>query len=73
MRGPFRLALNVEADIVPMALRGLFDRKSVHSPRVHPGLMELAIGRPISFRAVTTQTERELRSTIREAIEELLK
>ena len=72
MRGPFRLALNVEADIVPMALKGGFDRKSVHSPLVRPGRMELAIGRPISFQTVATQTERELRSTVRAAIQTLL-
>jgi len=72
MRGPFRLALNVKADIVPMALKGGFDRKSVHSPRVFPGRTELAIGRPISFQAFATQTERELRNTVREAIEKLL-
>lgn len=72
MRGPFRLALNVEADIVPLALKGGYERKNVHTRRVHPGRMELAFGRPIPFHAVSTQTERELRSTVREAMEKLL-
>jgi len=72
MRGPFRLALNVEADIVPLAMKGGFERKSVHSPLVRPGRMELAIGRPISFESFATQTERELRDTVRAAIEKLL-
>ena len=72
MRGPFRLALNVEADIVPMALRGAYDRKNVHSLLVRPGKMELAVGSPISFRTFATQTERELGNTVREAMEKLL-
>lgn len=72
MRGPFRLALNVEADIVPMAMKGGFDRKNVHSRLVRPGRMELAIGRPISFQTFAAQTERELRNTVRAAIQTLL-
>lgn len=73
MRGPFRLALNVKADIVPIAMNGAFDRKSVHSPRVRPGRMQLAFGPPIPFGSVATQTEQELRDSVRVAIERLLR
>ena len=72
MRGPFRLALSSRADIVPVAMRGAYDRKNVHSPIVHPGRMELVFGTPIPFQSYGAQTDRELRAAVRRAIGELI-
>ncbi len=72
MRGPFRLALSAKVDIVPIAMKGAYDRKNVHSPFVRPGRMEFAFGTPIPFESYGTKTDRELRGAVREAIRELL-
>ena len=72
MRGPFRLALRARADIVPVAMKGAFDFKNVHSPFVYPGRIELVFGTPIPFESYGSRTERELRTIVRRAIDELL-
>lgn len=72
MRGPFRLAREAGADIVPVALRDAFTRKNVHTPLVHPGTMVCAIGKPIAAETVAAYSERELRDTVRMEIQKLL-
>ena len=72
MRGPFRLALAARVDIVPMAINGAYELKNVHSPIVHPGTIDLVFGRPIPFESVSGQNERQLRDTVRRAIEALI-
>jgi 1-acyl-sn-glycerol-3-phosphate acyltransferase len=72
MRGPFRLALNVKADIVPIVMNGAYERKSVNSPRVRPGRMDLVFAPPIPYESFAQLSERELRDTVRHAIERRL-
>ena len=72
MRGPFRLALSVHADVVPVAMKGAFERKNVHSMRVRPGRMQLLVGPRIAAEDVSTYTDRELLVAVRQSIEALL-
>ena len=72
MRGPFRLALAAGADIVPMALEGLYERKSVHSRLVTPGTVRVVFGAPLPFAGFADSSERELRDRVRTAIGSLL-
>ena len=72
MRGPFRLALDARADIVPIALKGLYERNRVHSLRVQPGRVEIKFGDPIEYESFADRTPRELAERVRSAIEELL-
>jgi len=72
MRGAFRLALNMEADIVPVVMRGAYEFKNVHSMRVHPGRVEVACGRVIRHRQFRGRSDRELREIVRKEMEALL-
>lgn len=72
MRGPFYLARRTRAPIVPIALRGLYERKCVHSLRVSPGVVTVAFGRPIEPREYEELGERAIARLVRGAIERLL-
>lgn len=72
MRGPFRLALDAHADIVPIALCGLYERKSVHARLITPGTVRVVFGEPLSFAEFVDQSEQDLRRRVRTAIEELI-
>jgi len=65
MRGPFRLAHTIGADIVPITMNGAFERKSVHSPVVSPGRLDLVVGPAITYDVYAGSTERELRDMVR--------
>ena len=72
MRGPFRLALAAGADIAPIALCGLYERKSVHARLITPGTVRVAFGEPLRFADFADRGEQELRRRVRAAIEELI-
>jgi len=72
MRGAFRLAREVGVDIVPVALTGLYERKSVHSPLVRPGTVVVAFGRPLPAEEAATMSEQELLAHVRAEINALL-
>jgi 1-acyl-sn-glycerol-3-phosphate acyltransferase len=72
MRGAFRLATNLGADIVPVAIRGAYRLKNVHSRLVRPGKVEMVIGAPIRRPGGTRETERELADRVHKTIAELL-
>lgn len=44
MRGASLLARNSQVEIIPVAMKNLWDRKSVHSRLVRPGTVELLFG-----------------------------
>ncbi len=72
MSGPFRLALQTQVELIPVALRGAFERKNVHSPFVRPGRMELVFGRPISPESYAGKNDRQLRASVREILSRLV-
>jgi 1-acyl-sn-glycerol-3-phosphate acyltransferase len=48
-KGPFHLALQAEADILPFAISGLFEFYNKNSWQLTPGRVRVAIGRPLRF------------------------
>ena len=72
MRGPFRLARQATVPIVPVALCGLYEIKNVHSPRIHPGTVTVAIGRPVEPEAYASMSERDLATMIRNEVAGLI-
>lgn len=73
MRGPFRLAIETKADIVPIVMKNAFARKSVHSKIVTPGIVELVFGRPVPFDNFKNKTDRELKEHIKGILSKMLK
>ena len=68
MRGPFRLAKKAGVDIVPIVMKGLWDRKSVHSKIVHPGKVEIIAGTPITPEDYKNISDRKLKDLVRTII-----
>ncbi|MBI9099452.1 MAG: 1-acyl-sn-glycerol-3-phosphate acyltransferase [Spirochaetaceae bacterium] len=71
-RGPFRIAKHSGADIVPIALKGAWERKRVTSPFVKPGVVELIFGKVISLEEHSQLSEKELRDKAFRVISDLL-
>ncbi len=72
MRGPFRLAKKANVDIIPIAMKGLWERKSVHSKLVHPGSVELVLGKPVTKEFYADLSDRKLKDRVRDIILGLL-
>jgi 1-acyl-sn-glycerol-3-phosphate acyltransferase len=70
-KGPFHLACQAGADILPFAIRGLFDYNSKGAFRLTPKAVEVAIGRSIAYSTVTGMTVEALRNHVRGIIGEL--
>lgn len=73
MRGPFRLAKKANVDIIPIAMKGLWDRKSVNSKIVHPGTVEFVVGNPITAESYKNISDRKLKDIIKNIIMGMLK
>lgn len=71
-RGPFRLAKHTGADIIPVAMKGAWERKTVHSFVVTPGRVELKFGARIEAEEVAQSSERQLRELAKARVQELL-
>ncbi len=65
MRGPFRLAKNAGVDIIPIVMKGLWERKSVTSKIVRPGSVELVFGEPITSELLKELSDKELKDKVR--------
>ncbi len=72
MRGPFRLAKNAEVDIIPIVMKGLWERKSVKSKIVRPGSVELVFGKPITSELTEELSDRELKDKVRGILLDML-
>ncbi len=72
MRGPFLMAKNSEADIVPIAMKGLWKIKSVKSVIVRPGTVELVFGDPVAYEYYKDLSDRKLRNRVKDIISSLL-
>ena len=66
--GPFRLASEAKVDIIPIAMRGLWQRKSVHTKIVRPGTVELVVGDPVTAESFKNISHKELKPKIRDII-----
>ncbi|MCK5734915.1 MAG: hypothetical protein KAH21_00500, partial [Spirochaetaceae bacterium] len=63
--GPFRLAKMADADILPIVMKGLWDRKSVGSMIVTPGPVDLVFGERVPAESFKESSDRELRDKVR--------
>ena len=72
MRGPFQLAKNAEVDIIPIAMKGLWERKSVKSKIVRPGTVELVFGEPITSESSKELSDKELKDKVRGTLLDML-
>ena len=71
MLGPFRLAREAGATIVPVYLHGAFERQQTGSLLVRPGTVYLRIGEPIPAHVVSSLDERSLRDHVRTHFERM--
>lgn len=72
MRGPFRLAKNANIDIIPIVMKGLWERKTIHSKLVRPGTVELIFGNPIRSEFYKELSDRKLKDLVRDTISGML-
>ncbi len=66
-RGMFFLAEKSKADLVPVSLKGTFERMPIGSARVRPGEVIMTIGKPVQYRK-----DKELLNDIRNIVMENL-
>ena len=72
-KGPFHLAKNTNATIVPIALKGGFKAKKKSDWRVQPGILTVVFGEPIESSQFTTLSVKDLGGLVRNRIIELKK
>ena len=71
-KGAFVLALQAQADIVPVAISGSGDIMNKSSMRIYPGTITVRFGEPISVDLLTTENRDQLIRDTREALLDLL-
>ena len=72
-KGPFHLAKNTNATIVPLALKGGFKAKKKSDWRVQPGKLTVVFGEPIESSQFATLSVKDLGELVRNRILELKK
>ena len=72
MRGPFLLAQKAKADIVPIAIIGAFEIKSVNHWLISPGTIHLVFGETISYEETKQLSSRDLKDLVKEKIQALI-
>jgi len=70
-KGPFHLALQSGADILPFAISGLFEYNAKSSWKLNPGPVRVSIGRPLGYEQFKTCSVEELRDLVRRSILDL--
>lgn len=71
-KGAMRVARYSGVDIVPLVMRGAFERKRVQSPFVKPGVVELVSGSDLKAEYIQSRTVTEIRDEVFATIESLL-
>ena len=69
MRGPFLLAQKAKADIVPIAIIGAFEIKSVNHWLISPGTIHLVFGETITHEETKHLSYRDLKDLVKEKIQ----
>ncbi len=72
-KGPFHLAKNTNATIVPLALKGGFKAKKKSDWRIQPGLLTVVFGDPIESSQFAGLSIKDLQSLVLKKILELKK
>ena len=71
-KGPFHLAKNSKATIIPIGLIGAYRAKNKIDWRLTPGKLHVKIGNPIPFSSFENMSIEELRDFVRKQIELLI-
>jgi 1-acyl-sn-glycerol-3-phosphate acyltransferase len=69
--GAFFLAIKAQIDIVPVALRGMYELLPMNTYHIKPRPLEMCIGKPISTASLTMQDMEELSAKVQKAVEEM--
>ena len=72
-KGPFHLAYNTEATIVPIGLIGAFEAKNKSDWRLKPGIIIARFGEPILSKNYAGLGVEEIRDLVRDRIKKLIK
>jgi 1-acyl-sn-glycerol-3-phosphate acyltransferase len=72
MRGPFLLAQKTKADIIPVAIIGAYEIKSVNHWLIRPGTLQLVFGETITNEKTKHLSSKELRDLVKEKIQALI-
>ena len=70
-KGPFHLALQADADILPFAISGLYEYQSKGTFHLNPKAVRVSIGPAIPYAAVSDMTPERLRDHVRGVIADL--
>lgn len=70
-KGPFHMALNTRAPILPFGIRGLFEYCPKGSCRLKPGKVQVSIGVPIPFNVYGAMDVDSLKEYVRREIHRL--
>jgi 1-acyl-sn-glycerol-3-phosphate acyltransferase len=70
-KGPFHLALEVKADILPFAIKGLFEVKNRNNWLLTPGPVTVKIGTPIDYDSYKNMSVKDLMEMVKKEVEKL--
>jgi 1-acyl-sn-glycerol-3-phosphate acyltransferase len=69
--GAFFLAIKAEVDIVPVALRGMYELLPMNTYHIKPRRLEMHVGNPIPTAGLTMRDMEALSSRVQRAVEEM--
>jgi 1-acyl-sn-glycerol-3-phosphate acyltransferase len=69
--GAFFLAIKAEIDIVPIALRGMYELLPMNTYHIKPRPLEMRIGKPISTAGLAMKDMEQLSAKVQSAVEEM--
>jgi 1-acyl-sn-glycerol-3-phosphate acyltransferase len=69
--GALFLAIKAQIDIVPVALRGIYELLPMNTYHIKPRPLEMRVGKPISTAGMTIQDMEQLSAKVRSAVEEM--
>ena len=69
--GAFFLAIKAEIDIVPIALRGMYELLPMNTYHIKPRPLEMRVGRPISTAGLEMKDMEQLSARVQKQVEEM--
>lgn len=69
--GTFFLAIKAQIDIVPIALRGMYELLPMNTYHIKPRPLEMRVGKPISTAGLTMKDMELLSARVQKAVEEM--
>jgi 1-acyl-sn-glycerol-3-phosphate acyltransferase len=69
--GAFFLAIKAEIDIVPIALRGMYELLPMNTYHIKPRPLEMRVGKPISTAGLEMKDMEQLSAEVQRAVEEM--